>query len=179
MSARSIKDVIMQLNKKSMDVSISSPLYGSQSLSQQPINQQALLMPDFVCVGVQGMPTGAHALCWLATECWVSGIHLHADLQVPNGVRATLTSFQKEKLEQKVSRPGWNTAAARLKGSESPSSSSAPSHVVLCTEKWIHSALALKIKSSCSSSQSEDLSGADVKSDGLLGNNLGCWHCVF
>jgi len=37
MSARSIKDVIMQLNKKSMDVSISSPLYGSQSLSQQPI----------------------------------------------------------------------------------------------------------------------------------------------
>lgn len=67
MSAHSIKDVIMQLNKKSMDVSISSPLYGSQSLSQQPINQQALLMPDFVCVGVQGMPTGAHALCWLAT----------------------------------------------------------------------------------------------------------------
>ena len=60
------------------------------------------------------MPTGAHALCWLATECWVSGIHLHADLQVPNGVRATLTSFQKEKLEQKVSRPGCKAEGIRV-----------------------------------------------------------------
>lgn len=57
------------------------------------------------------MPAGAHTLCWLATECWASRIHLHADLQVPDGVRAILTSFQKEKLEQKTGRPGWNNAA--------------------------------------------------------------------
>lgn len=54
-----------------------------------------------------------------------------------------------------------------------------PTHTRLFrSEKRIHAAPALKIKSSCSSSQ-PDLLGADDKSDGLLGNNLECCCCIF